>query len=112
MVQLFNDSDYAKRDMSALWMEILDHIYPVLDSKNINMDHVKMALYSGHDSTLAPLMASLGRQMWNDTNFPYYASMMVIEVRSLEMAIDDIAQSPWTPLIFPLHAPLTNRSTR
>lgn len=78
MIYRFNDSEYAKRDMSALWMEILDHINPVMDP---NQDHVKMSLYSGHDSTIIPLMASLGGKMWNNTDFPYYASMMIIEVR-------------------------------
>lgn len=80
MVQRFNDSEYAKRDMSALWMEILDSINPVIHDYPTNNDRVRMALYSGHDSTLAPLMASLGQHMWNDTDFPSYASMMIIEV--------------------------------
>jgi ubiquitin-like domain-containing CTD phosphatase 1 len=79
MIHKFNNSEYAKRDMSAFWMEILDYIGPVIDDNN--QDHVRMALYSGHDSTIIPLMASLGAKMWNNTNFPYYASMMIIEVR-------------------------------
>mmetsp|Transcript_3972 Transcript_3972/g.9729 ORF Transcript_3972/g.9729 Transcript_3972/m.9729 type:complete len:707 (+) Transcript_3972:50-2170(+) len=91
MIYRFNDSEYAKRDMSALWMEILDHINPVMDP---NQDHVKMSLYSGHDSTIIPLMASLGGKMWNNTDFPYYASMMIIEIHKV---VNDVSEKPTFP---------------
>jgi hypothetical protein len=65
--------------MAPFWAEIMDFIMPVLLDDNTK-DVVKFALYSGHDSTLAPLMASLSPKLWNETNFPWYASMMIIEV--------------------------------
>jgi hypothetical protein len=72
-------------DMGPFWNEIIDYIKPVIKEKkndnNIETDFVKFALYSGHDSTIAPLMASLSPNIWNNTNFPWYASMMIIEVR-------------------------------
>jgi hypothetical protein len=65
--------------MGPLWAEIMDYIMPVLlDDKT--KDAVKFALYSGHDSTLSALMASLSPKLWNRTDFPWYASMMIIEV--------------------------------
>ena len=72
-------------DMGPFWNEIVDYIKPVIKEKkndnNVETDYVKFALYSGHDSTIAPLMASLSPNIWNNTNFPWYASMMIIEVR-------------------------------
>jgi hypothetical protein len=79
--------------MAPLWVEIMDYITPVInggsipsesddnDNQQQQRQHIKFALYSGHDSTIIPLMASLSPKVWNTTNFPYYASMMIIEVR-------------------------------
>jgi hypothetical protein len=78
-IQRYNDSASAKIAMAPLWAEILDNIITVLNNTT-SSDHVKFALFSGHDSTIASLMASLGPRVWTDTDFPFYASMMVIEV--------------------------------
>ena len=92
MASRFNDSELSKMDMGPLWAEIMDHITPVVvkkkkaneDDENKNNDNVKFALYSGHDSTVLPLMASLG--VWNTTDFPPYASMMIVEVSDIQLA--------------------------
>jgi hypothetical protein len=55
-------------DMGPLWAEMIETEAPFL-------------LISGHDSTIYPLMTSLGERVWNATDFPPYASMMIIEVR-------------------------------
>mmetsp|Transcript_19167 Transcript_19167/g.35778 ORF Transcript_19167/g.35778 Transcript_19167/m.35778 type:complete len:94 (+) Transcript_19167:891-1172(+) len=72
-----------------MWAEILDFIEPVIQTEKSDgekfKEHVKFALYSGHDSTIAPLMASLSPNLWNDTDFPWYASMMLIEVRGHDL---------------------------
>ncbi|MGK3752007.1 MAG: hypothetical protein ACI8RD_004311 [Bacillariaceae sp.] len=86
MANRYNDSELSKMDMGPFWNEIVDYIKPVIKEKKNNdnngeTDYVKFALYSGHDSTIAPLMASLSPKIWNNTNFPWYASMMIIEVR-------------------------------
>jgi hypothetical protein len=41
----------------------------------------KFALFSGHDTTIMPLLASLDPGLWNDTDWAPYASMVLIEVR-------------------------------
>lgn len=85
MANRYNDSELSKLDMGPFWAEILDHIKPVIKDKNggndSENDYVKFALYSGHDSTIAPLLASLSPNVWNNSNFPWYASMIVLEVR-------------------------------
>jgi hypothetical protein len=40
----------------------------------------RLAVFSGHDTTITPLLASLGPKLWNDTFRPPYASMFIIEV--------------------------------
>jgi hypothetical protein len=66
-ISRFNDSELSKMDMGPLWTEMLETEAP-------------FSLISGHDSTIYPLMTSLGERVWNATDFPPYASMMLIEV--------------------------------
>jgi len=44
----------------------------------------KMALISGHDSTLQPLLASLGDDVWDGTIWTPYASTFLIEIHKLK----------------------------
>ena len=57
-------------DMGPLWAEIMESTED-------------FALFSAHDSTIYSLMSSLGEKVWNATDFPPYASMMLIEVNDL-----------------------------
>ena len=66
-ISRFNDSELSKMDMGPLWAEILESEKP-------------FNLFSAHDSTVYPLMTTLGERVWNATDFPAYASMMLIEV--------------------------------
>lgn len=81
--------------MGPLWNEILSKIVPLKDITSLgatgSSDFFKvmekggiprMALYSGHDTTVMPLLASLGDDVWDGTWAPY-ASMLVIEVSYL-----------------------------
>jgi hypothetical protein len=74
--------------MGPLWAEILDHITPVLNDEEDNDDRVrppaKLAVYSGYDSTIMQLLSTLGPNVWNGTEWPPYASMMLIEVSGVE----------------------------
>jgi len=69
-INRFNDSELSKMDMGPLWAEIVE-------SKE------DLALFSGHDSTIYPLMMSLGEKVWNATDFPPYGSMMLIELHDV-----------------------------
>ncbi|KAG7337482.1 kynurenine 3-monooxygenase [Nitzschia inconspicua] len=79
IINRYNDGQWSKVVMAPMWAEIMDYMMPSLLPDD-NNDRVKFALYSGHDSTLAPLMASLSPRLWNATSFPWYASMMIIEI--------------------------------
>jgi len=85
-VMKHNDSEYAKLSMAPLWAEIMDNIYYFVDKDSIpgsNFSSPKLALFSGHDTTIMPLLASLGPKLWNDTDWAPYASMFIIEVHEL-----------------------------
>eukprot|EP00531_Pseudo-nitzschia_arenysensis_P018394 CAMPEP_0116123460 /NCGR_PEP_ID=MMETSP0329-20121206/4763_1 /TAXON_ID=697910 /ORGANISM="Pseudo-nitzschia arenysensis, Strain B593" /LENGTH=607 /DNA_ID=CAMNT_0003617383 /DNA_START=116 /DNA_END=1939 /DNA_ORIENTATION=- len=82
-VSRFNDSELSKMDMGPLWAEMMD-------------TDETFALFSGHDSTIFPLMTSLGERVWNATDFPHYASMMLIEFHDV---IDKATGAP--PSEFP-----------
>lgn len=45
----------------------------------------RFALFSGHDTTVMPLLASIDPGLWNDTDWAPYASMMLIEVGPLSV---------------------------
>jgi hypothetical protein len=75
-------SEYAKLAMQPMWSEIMMKMYPHIQSDSIGLN--KLALFSGHDTTIIPLLASLG--VWNDTAWPPYASMVIIELH--EMNVD------------------------
>ena len=70
----YNDAELAKLEMGPLWSEILE----VKDQH----PHQFLSLFSAHDSTIYPLLLSLGgTKVWNvSTDFPPYASMMILEV--------------------------------
>lgn len=77
-----NQSEYARLALGPLWYEIMQNINPHLEGDDDGaVDAPKLALFSGHDTTIMPLLASIGPELWNDTDWASYASMMVIEVR-------------------------------
>lgn len=40
----------------------------------------ELAVFSGHDTTIMPLLASLDGRLWNNSDWAPYASMLLIEV--------------------------------
>jgi hypothetical protein len=83
---MHNDAAYAKLGLGPLWFEIMANIDPILNGESDQEGErekspPKLAVFSGHDTTIMPLLASLGPNVWNDTQWPPYASMMIIEVR-------------------------------
>jgi hypothetical protein len=69
--------------MGPLWAEIMENINPIVDP-NARQDGspppAKFALFSGHDDTIMPLLATLGPNVWDGSDWPPYASMVLIEV--------------------------------
>jgi hypothetical protein len=96
LVMKYNNSEYAKLAMGPLWAEIMDNINPWLNQFDSPDDTPgpKLALYSGHDTTIMPLLASLDPSLWNDTDWAPYASMLLIEVSFLSTIIKDCENSP------------------
>lgn len=96
-----NNAEAAKLAMGPLWAEIMGNINPYLEDshrrrraqqpttpgeralKNLPPPAPQLALFSGHDTTIIPLLTSLGPRVWNLTDWPPYASMVLIEVRVL-----------------------------
>jgi hypothetical protein len=76
---------YSKLNMGPFFAELMEHILPVVNEEAQYEDRVrppaKLAIYSGHDSTLAGVLSSLGPRVWNGSEPIAYASMMLIEVR-------------------------------
>lgn len=75
-----NGAQFAKLGIGPLWYEIMKNIDKAL---NEDPDVAKLALFAGHDTTLMPLLASLGPDLWKDTDWAPYASMMLIEIHEL-----------------------------
>ena len=65
----------------------MENIHPILNPEKGERERPppKLAVFSGHDTTVMPLLASLGPHLWNDTDWPPYASMLLIEVRYVEI---------------------------
>ena len=91
-----NDGAYTKLAMGPLWAEIMDNIRPIVSKQHAPPPN-KLALFSAHDTTLAPLLVSLGPQVW-DGQWPPYASMMIIEVSKRGCLEHDSCQSTFLPL--------------
>ena len=76
VVMKYNNAQHSKLAMGPLWYEIMVNINNAIGRK----PSPKLALFAGHDTTLMPLLASLGPDLWKDTEWAAYASMMLIEV--------------------------------
>ena len=62
------------------------NILPIVDSANNPSSGTpppKLALFSGHDTTLMPILATLGENVWDGTDWAPYASMLQIEIHEI-----------------------------
>ena len=77
----FDVLEYAKLAMGPLWAEIMDHILPVVndDQEDRGRTAAKLAIFSGHDTTIMMILESLGSKV-KAIEWPPYASMILIEV--------------------------------
>jgi hypothetical protein len=86
-VSLYNDSQWAKLAMgNVAW-----HIRSNLESAINNQQHQKLVLFSGHDTTIMPFLASILKENW-DGHWAGYASMVTIEL--YESAADPDSLDP------------------
>ena len=89
-----NDAEFAKIGMGPLWYEILQQIRPVLNGQS---DYPKMHIVSGHDTTVMPLLAALDPKLWPDKEWPSYASMIALELYTMN---DDDGDSFFFRLVY------------
>ena len=83
-----NGAAYAKLGMGPLWHEMMANIRSVVEETEKAAEDgggvpPKLALFSGHDSTLQPLLASLGENVWDGKLWSPYASSMLIELHNV-----------------------------
>lgn len=86
LVMKYNDAEYAKLSMAPLWAEIMDRINPLVNDETVDQFGriiPKLALFSGHDTTIMPLLATLGPDLWGDKDWAPYASMLLIEIHEM-----------------------------
>ncbi|KAL3816954.1 hypothetical protein ACHAXA_001782, partial [Cyclostephanos tholiformis] len=84
----YNDGAFPKLGMGPLWSEIMTNILPIVDPTNHPMSlsgapPPKLGLFSGHDTTLMPILATLGDKVWPGTEWSPYASMVLIEIHEI-----------------------------
>lgn len=62
------------------------NIAPIVDSSHSPSPSAplpKLALFSGHDTTLMPMLATLGDKVWSGTEWAPYASIILIEIHEI-----------------------------
>eukprot|EP00984_Skeletonema_dohrnii_P014009 scaffold5861_cov98-Skeletonema_dohrnii-CCMP3373.AAC.7 len=84
----YNGGAYSKLGMGPLWLEIMSNILQIVDANHhpptsSGMPPPKLALFSGHDTTLMPILATLGEQVWSGKEWSPYASMLQIEIHEV-----------------------------
>jgi Histidine phosphatase superfamily (branch 2) len=84
---VYDDASYSKLALTPVWRDILANINGATSLPHNASAQVccplrappTLAIFSGHDTTLMPLLASLGSDVY-DGEWPPYASMMTIEL--------------------------------
>eukprot|EP00566_Odontella_aurita_P007066 CAMPEP_0113539014 /NCGR_PEP_ID=MMETSP0015_2-20120614/7689_1 /TAXON_ID=2838 /ORGANISM="Odontella" /LENGTH=746 /DNA_ID=CAMNT_0000438659 /DNA_START=127 /DNA_END=2367 /DNA_ORIENTATION=+ /assembly_acc=CAM_ASM_000160 len=95
----YNDAAYSKLGMGPLWKEIVDRMMTVLrpeaskeggggNGGEEDGGPTKLALFSGHDTTIMPLLATLGRDVFDGSEWSPYASMVIIEIHEITARTD------------------------
>jgi len=82
----YNDAALSKLSIGPLWYEIMEQIQAAMNSSIYSKSakqSTKFALFSGHDGTISQLMSTLGSKVWNASDWPSYAGMMIIETHEI-----------------------------
>jgi len=113
-ILLHNDAEFSKVAFGPLWVEILSNILPHLkfnstdDNYNFNgIKHndppPKLSLFSAHDDTILPLLASLGEEVWDGSGWAPYASIMAIEIHEIDTNTSTTSMKEEVDMIYPSH---------
>ncbi|GAX14564.1 lysosomal acid phosphatase [Fistulifera solaris] len=76
-----NDAEYSKLAMGPLWAEIMDNVDRVIAENDDT--YPRLALFSGHDTTIIGLLASLSKVY--DGSWPPYASKLLLEIHEIDL---------------------------
>jgi hypothetical protein len=76
-----NDAEYSKLAMGPLWAEIMDNVDRVIAENGTA--YPRLALFSGHDTTIIGLLASLSKVY--DGSWPPYASKLLLEIHEIDL---------------------------
>lgn len=74
-----NDVEFAKVGIGPLWVQIMSTLEP----HTKNEPAPTLAVFSGHDTTIMPILAALDPDLWPNQEWPPYASMIVLELHNL-----------------------------
>ena len=91
----YNDAAYSKLAFGPMWAEMLSNILPFVPvvswieivpqmKERLREPAPKLALFSAHDTTILPLLATLGQDVWDGVEWANYASMVVIELHNIK----------------------------
>lgn len=101
-LNLHNHSQWAKLAMgNTAWhvrTNLLNAVYNSTSSAN-SKTPLKMALFSGHDTTIQPFLAAVLRENW-DQRWPGYASMVTIELYRTIASVTSPAADPIDDYLF------------
>jgi len=95
----YNDAAYSKLAFGPMWVDILSNILPLVPEAvwggimprmktEVRDVAPKLALFSAHDTTILPILATLGKDVWDGEEWAPYASMVVIELHQIQTAND------------------------
>lgn len=101
----YNNAAYSKLAFGPMWVEILANMLPfvpafkwqmilpqmVKEVKKPSSNAPLLSLFSAHDTTILPILATLGENVWDGQTWAPYASLIVIEVHKVGDDGDDRA---------------------
>ena len=92
----YNDGAFSKLAFGPMWVNILSNmlqfipkhvwggILPQMENEVGSGKAPKLSLFSAHDTTVLPILATLGEEVWDGEEWAPYASMIVIEVHDIK----------------------------
>lgn len=90
----YNDAQYSKIAFGPMWVEILSNFLPFVPTfkwqtilpqmvKEIRTPAPLLSLFSAHDTTILPILATLGEKVWDGETWAPYASLIVLELHKI-----------------------------